>query len=144
MNQPVDLRAVLKTFDDLWSPRIAAQVNDYDVRVTKVAGSYIWHLHETTDEFFLVLDGELGIGLRDPDERIVTLPAGSVFVVPRGVEHRPFSDDGASIVVIEPAGIPTTGDRHDPIPAHIKTHTGLPLRALPRAGGRTGTSYRSS
>jgi mannose-6-phosphate isomerase-like protein (cupin superfamily) len=131
MNEPVDLHAVLKTFDDLWSPRIAARLNDYDVRVTKVAGSYIWHLHETTDELFLVLDGELGIDLRDPDERSVTLCPGSVFVVPRGVEHRPFSDGGASIVVIEPAGIPTTGDRHEPIPDHLKTHTGIALTEQP-------------
>jgi mannose-6-phosphate isomerase-like protein (cupin superfamily) len=124
-NEPIDLQAVLKTFDDLWSPRIAARINDYDVRVTKVAGSYIWHVHDTTDEFFLVLDGELGIAVRDPDERVVSLSPGQVFVVPRGVYHRPFSDTGASIVVIEPAGIPTTGDRHDPIPGHITTHTGL-------------------
>ena len=131
MNEPVDLHAVLKTFDELWSPRIAARLNDYDVRVTKVAGSYIWHLHETTDELFLVLDGELGIAIRDPDERSVTLSPGSVFVVPRGIEHRPFSDGGASIVVIEPAGIPTTGDRHEPIPEHIQTHTGIPLTEEP-------------
>ena len=124
-NEPIDLQAVLKTFDDLWSPRIAARINDYDVRVTKVAGSYIWHVHDTTDEFFLVLDGALGIAVRDPDERVVSLSPGQVFVVPRGVYHRPFSDAGASIVVIEPAGIPTTGDRHDPIPGHISTHTGL-------------------
>jgi len=126
-NEPIDLRAVLKQFDDLWSPRIAARINDYDVRVTKVAGSYIWHVHDTTDEFFLVLEGDFSIAVRDPEERVVSLSPGSVFVVPRGIEHRPFSDGGASIVVIEPAGIPTTGDRHDPLPNHIKTHTGLPL-----------------
>ena len=124
-NQPVDLQAVLKTFDDLWSPRIAARINDYDVRVTKVAGSYIWHVHDSTDEFFLVLDGELSIAVRDPDERVVSLSPGQVFVVPRGVYHRPFSDAGASIVVIDPTGTPTTGDHHDPIPGHISTHTGL-------------------
>jgi mannose-6-phosphate isomerase-like protein (cupin superfamily) len=126
-NEPIDLRAVLKQFDDLWSPRIAARINDYDVRVTKVAGSYIWHVHDTTDEFFLVLEGDFSIAVRDPEERVVSLSPGSVFVVPRGIEHRPFSDGGASIVVIEPAGIPTTGDRHDPLPDHIKTHTGVPL-----------------
>jgi mannose-6-phosphate isomerase-like protein (cupin superfamily) len=122
-HDPVDLHAVLKTFDDLWSPRIAA----YDVRVTKVAGSYIWHVHDTTDEFFLVLDGDLSIAVRDPDERVVSLSPGQVFVVPRGIYHRPFSEAGASIVVIEPAGIPTTGDRHDPIPTHITTQTGLEI-----------------
>ncbi|WP_020387292.1 cupin domain-containing protein [Kribbella catacumbae] len=125
--EPIDLRAVLSTFDELWSPRIAARINDYDVRVTHVKGSYIWHVHDTTDEFFLVLEGELSIGLRDPHERVVSLPAGSVFVVPKGIYHRPFSDGGAQIVVIEPAGIPTTGDSHDPLPDHIKTHTGIDL-----------------
>ena len=123
----MDLNAALKTFDELWSPRIAARINDYDVRVTHVAGSYVWHVHDTTDEFFLVLDGQLSIALRDPDERVVSLTPGCVFVVPRGVYHRPFSDGGASIVVIDPAGTPTTGDSHDAIPDHIKTHTGVPL-----------------
>ncbi len=126
-NEPIDLRAVLKTFDDLWSPRIAARINDYDVRVTHVQGSYIWHVHDTTDEFFLVLDGQLSIAVRDPEERVVSLPAGSVFVVPRGIYHRPFSDNGADILVIDPAGTPTTGDTHDPLPDHIQTHTGVPI-----------------
>lgn len=126
-NEPIDLRAVLKTFDELWSPRIAARINDYDVRVTHVAGSYIWHVHDTTDEFFLVLEGELSIALRDPSERVVSLTPGTVFVVPRGIYHRPFSDSGADIVVIDPAGTPTTGDTHDALPDHIKTHTGIPI-----------------
>ena len=124
-NEPLELRAVLKTFDELWSPRIAARINDYDVRVTKVLGSYVWHVHDSTDEFFMVLDGELSIAVRDPSERVVSIGAGAVFVVPKGIEHRPFSDGGASIVVIEPAGVPTTGDRHDPLPDHIRTHTGI-------------------
>jgi mannose-6-phosphate isomerase-like protein (cupin superfamily) len=130
-NQPVDLQAVLKSFDDLWSPRIATRVNDYDVRVAKVAGSYVWHVHDTTDEFFLVLDGLLEIAVRDPDERVVSLSPGQVFVVPRGVYHRPSSDAGASIVLFEPTGIPTTGDHHDPLPAHITTQTGLEVSETP-------------
>lgn len=125
-NEPVDLHAVLKTFDDLWSPRIAARVNDYDVRVAKVAGSYVWHVHDDTDEFFLVLDGLLDIAVRDPDERVVRLAPGQVFVVPRGVYHRPSSETGASIVLFEPSGTPTTGDSHDPLPTHITTQTGVP------------------
>jgi mannose-6-phosphate isomerase-like protein (cupin superfamily) len=124
-NEPIDLRAVLSTFDDLWSPRIAARINDYDVRVTHVKGSYIWHVHDTTDELFLVLEGELTIGVRDPDERVVTLPAGSLFVVPKGIYHCPSSPDGAQILVIDPANTPTTGDTHDPLPDHIQTHTGI-------------------
>jgi mannose-6-phosphate isomerase-like protein (cupin superfamily) len=126
-NEPIDLRAALSTFDDLWSPRIAARINDYDVRVTHVKGSYIWHVHDTTDELFLVLEGELNIGVRDPDERVVTLPAGSLFVVPKGIYHCPSSPAGAQILVIDPANTPTTGDTHDPIPDHIQTHTGISL-----------------
>ncbi|WBQ02506.1 cupin domain-containing protein [Kribbella sp. CA-293567] len=124
-NEPIDLRAALRTFDELWSPRIAARINDYDVRVTHVRGSYVWHVHDTTDELFLVLEGHLDIALRDPEERVVALPAGTLFVVPKGIYHRPFSDSGAQILVIDPDGTPTTGDTHDPLPDHIKTHTGL-------------------
>jgi mannose-6-phosphate isomerase-like protein (cupin superfamily) len=125
VSQPIDLTSALATFDELWSPRIAARVNDYDVRITKVAGEYIWHVHTDTDEFFMVLDGELTIELRENGaERSVVLPKNSVYVVPRGIEHRPVSPAGASIMVIEPAGHSTVGDRHDDIPGHIDVTTG--------------------
>ncbi|WP_371497876.1 cupin domain-containing protein [Kitasatospora sp. NBC_00374] len=128
MNEPIDLRTALASFDALWSPRIATRVNDYDVRIAKVAGEHIWHVHTDTDEFFLVLDGELRIGLREAaGEREVVLPTGSVFVVPRGVEHRPSSAGGASILMFEPTGTPTVGDRHDPVPGHVDATTGHPL-----------------
>ncbi|MFD3592625.1 cupin domain-containing protein [Nocardia sp. NPDC058640] len=127
-NNPVDLHTALAAFDDLWSPRIAAKVNDYDVRIAKVAGEFAWHRHDDTDEFFLVLDGELRIALRDNDsERTVTLPTGSVFVVPRGTEHKPSSIEGASILLFEPTGTPNTGDHHEQLPEHITTTTGRPL-----------------
>ncbi|MER7012945.1 cupin domain-containing protein [Saccharopolyspora sp. NPDC000359] len=127
-NEPIDLAAALRTFEDLWSPRVVTQVNDYDVRIAKVAGEFVWHSHEDTDEFFLVLDGELGIGLRDADgERVVTLQPGSVFVVPRGVEHRPFSQDGASILLFEPTGTSNVGDQHEQVPDHITPTTGHAL-----------------
>lgn len=128
INEPIDLKSALSSFDQLWSPRIVTQVNDYDVRIAKVAGEHIWHAHENTDEFFLVLDGELGIGLRDGEgERVVVLPKGAVFVVPRGVEHRPFSTAGASILLFEPTGTSTVGDRHDPVPGHVDATTGHAL-----------------
>ena len=119
--QPVDLAAALAGFDQLWSPRIVAAVNDYDVRIAKVAGEHVWHAHDHTDEFFLVLDGELTIALRD---RTVTLPRGSVFVVPRGVEHKPSSAGGAAILMFEPTGTSTVGDRHDEVPDHVDATTG--------------------
>ncbi|WP_067170215.1 cupin domain-containing protein [Microtetraspora niveoalba] len=128
-NTPIDLRAALAGFDQLWSPRIVTRVNDYDVRVAKVAGEHVWHAHDDTDEFFLVIEGELSIALRDgvSGERAVTLPQGSVFVVPRGVEHRPSSALGASILLFEPTGTSSVGDRHEEIPGHVDATTGHPL-----------------
>ncbi|GAA3428100.1 cupin domain-containing protein [Streptosporangium sandarakinum] len=140
--EPIGLGAALASFDRLWSPRIVTRVNDYDVRVAKVAGEHVWHAHDDTDEFFLVLEGELRIALRDgglgPDgsgadgsgvrgERVVVLPRGSVFVVPRGVEHRPSSDGGASILMFEPSGTLSVGDRHEEVPAHVDATTGHAL-----------------
>lgn len=138
INEPIDLQTALATFETLWSPRIVARVNDYDVRIAKVAGEHVWHAHENTDEFFLVLEGELCIALRGGEtdsadagtgrgERVVVLPQGAVFVVPRGIEHRPFSAAGASILMFEPTGTSTVGDRHDPIPDHIDATTGHAL-----------------
>ncbi|SDH82866.1 Mannose-6-phosphate isomerase, cupin superfamily [Actinokineospora alba] len=128
MSQPIDLDAALARFDALWSPRIVTQVNDYDVRVAKVRGDHVWHAHDDTDEFFLVLDGELTISLReDAAERSVVLPKGSVYVVPRGTEHRPSSAGGASILMFEPTGTSTVGDRHDEVPDHVDATTGHAL-----------------
>ncbi|MEU8899351.1 cupin domain-containing protein [Nocardia sp. NPDC048505] len=128
IREPVDLRAALAAFDELWAPRIAARVNDYDVRIAKVGGEFAWHRHDDTDEFFLVLSGQLRIALREGnDERAVTLQQGSVFVVPRGVEHKPSSADGASILMFEPTGTVNTGDHHERLPAHIKTTIGHAL-----------------
>ena len=124
MSDPIDLHAALTTFDELWSPRIVTAVNDYDVRIAKVEGEHVWHVHDNTDEFFLVLDGELRIALRDPDERSVTLPRGSVFVVPKGTEHKPSSSDGAAILMFEPTGTLSVGDRHDDVPDHVDATTG--------------------
>jgi mannose-6-phosphate isomerase-like protein (cupin superfamily) len=127
-DEPIELGVALASFDALWSPRIVTRVNDYDVRVAKVAGDHVWHVHENTDEFFLVLDGELRISLReDGTERTVVLPRGAVYVVPRGTEHRPSSPDGASILMFEPTGTSTVGDRHDPVPDHVDATTGHAL-----------------
>jgi mannose-6-phosphate isomerase-like protein (cupin superfamily) len=127
-DEPIELAAALAGFDQLWSPRIVTRVNDYDVRIAKVAGEHVWHVHEHTDEFFLVLDGELRIALRDgAEEREVVLPRGAVFVVPRGVEHRPSSAGGASILMFEPSGTSSVGDRHETVPDHVDATTGHAL-----------------
>jgi mannose-6-phosphate isomerase-like protein (cupin superfamily) len=138
--QPIDLTAALARFDQLWSPRIVARVNDYDVRVAKVAGEHIWHAHAHTDEFFLVLDGVLRIALRDTPgddraERVVTLSRGEVFVVPAGVEHRPSAPTGASTLMVEPTGTSTVGDHHDPVPGHVDATPGHPLTTEPTRSG---------
>ncbi|MFI2651570.1 cupin domain-containing protein [Micromonospora fulviviridis] len=125
--EPIELAAALARFDQLWSPRIVTTVNNYDVRIAKVAGEHVWHAHDHTDEFFLVLDGELRIALRDGAdgaEREVVLPRGAVFVVPRGVEHRPSAPDGASILMFEPSGTSSVGERHDEVPGHVDATTG--------------------
>ncbi|QKW39854.1 cupin domain-containing protein [Actinomadura sp. NAK00032] len=130
-SEPIELAAALASFTELWSPRIVASVNDYDVRVAKVEGDHVWHAHDDTDEFFLVLDGELTIALRDaPDggERTVALPKGAVFVVPRGVEHKPSAPGGASILLFEPTGTLSVGDRHESVPESVDATTGHPLK----------------
>jgi mannose-6-phosphate isomerase-like protein (cupin superfamily) len=127
-NEPITLAKALTTFDALWSPRVVTRVNDYDVRIAKVEGEHVWHVHDDTDEFFLVLSGELHIALREPDgERTVRLGQGAVFTVPRGTEHKPSSAAGASILMFEPTGTPSVGDRHDAVPAHVDATTGHPL-----------------
>ncbi|PZF96755.1 cupin domain-containing protein [Micromonospora deserti] len=126
--EPIELATALAGFTQLWSPRIVTRVNDYDVRIARVAGEHVWHAHDDTDEFFLVLEGELRIALRDGGaEREVVLPRGAVYVVPRGVEHRPSSPGGASILMFEPSGTSSVGDRHDPVPAHVDATIGHAL-----------------
>ncbi|OXM43713.1 cupin domain-containing protein [Amycolatopsis alba] len=123
--KPIDLETALAGFDEIWSPRIVAHVNDYDVRLAKVAGEHVWHVHENTDEFFLVLDGTLDIALREEvGERVVTLPRSSVFVVPRGTFHKPSSVDGASLLLFEPTGTLSVGDEHDEVPDHVQVTVG--------------------
>jgi mannose-6-phosphate isomerase-like protein (cupin superfamily) len=126
--QPVILDDALSTFDQLWSPRIVTRVNDYDVRVAKVEGEHIWHTHDDTDEFFLVLDGELNISLREPaGERTVTLPRGAVFTVPRGTSHKPNAPAGARILMFEPSGTSTVGTHSGEVPDDVDATTGHQL-----------------
>jgi mannose-6-phosphate isomerase-like protein (cupin superfamily) len=124
-SRPVNVHAALASFTEVWSPRIVGRVNDYDVRVAHTRGEHVWHVHEDTDEFFLVLDGAFDVAVRGPDgtETTVALRAGDTYVVPRGTEHRP-SSSGAQILMFEPTGTSSTGDRHDEIPDHVDSTTG--------------------
>jgi mannose-6-phosphate isomerase-like protein (cupin superfamily) len=127
-SQPINLTDALASFDDVYSPRIVSRMNDYDVRIAHTLGEHVWHVHDDTDEFFLVLDGRFDIALREAGhERTVVLRKGDVFVVPRGTEHKP-SSPGGSILMFEPSGTSTTGDRHDgDIPDHVDSTTGHDL-----------------
>ena len=107
MTEPVDLAAVLSTFEEPWSPRTVAVLNDFDLRVVKTHGEFTRHSHPETDEVFLVLAGSLTIRLDDGD---VTLGPGQLYVVPRGVHHQPVSMDGAQVMLIEPRETVNTGD----------------------------------
>ena len=101
---PISLTQTLAAFSDVYSPRIVGRVNDYDVRVAHARGEHVWHVHDHTDEFFLVIDGQFDIALRGGDgERTVSLRSGDIFVVPKGIEHKP-SSPGGSILMFEPSG----------------------------------------
>jgi len=103
----VNLADKLAQFDDHWSPRTVAEFNGHDVMVVKVKGEFVWHKHDDTDDFFMVLKGRLTIRLRDGD---VELGPGELFVVPVGVEHQPFAPEETELLLIEPTGTPNTGD----------------------------------
>lgn len=103
----VDLDRKFALFSELWSPKVVARLNDYEVKLVRLQGEFVWHTHEDTDELFLVVEGQLTIQLRDRD---VVLGPGQLFVVPRGVEHCPRADQEVKALLLEPAGVVNTGD----------------------------------
>jgi mannose-6-phosphate isomerase-like protein (cupin superfamily) len=106
-HRPVDLAEKFSLFVEHWSPKVVARLNDYEVKVVKLEGRFVWHTHDDTDELFLVLSGVLTIQLRNGD---VVLHPGQLYVVPRGVEHCPVADGEVQAVLIEPAGVVNTGN----------------------------------
>lgn len=106
-SQSINLRDKLTKFSEHWSPKIVAQMNDYHFKVVKVHGEFVWHDHPETDEVFLVLTGKLDIHFRDG---IVTLNEGEMYVVPKGIEHKPVAESECHILLIEPAGTVNTGE----------------------------------
>jgi mannose-6-phosphate isomerase-like protein (cupin superfamily) len=114
MEDKVNLAEKLASFSELFSPKIVGYLNDYKLEVVKAKGQFVWHSHDETDDFFLVLEGRLTIQLRDRD---VELSPGELFVVPRGVEHCPRADQEAHVLLIEPAGTVNTGDAESELTA---------------------------
>ncbi len=103
----INLSDKLASFTDHWSPKIISSFNDHDIMVVKAKGEFVWHAHEDTDDFFLVLKGNLTIETENGD---VHLGPGDLHVVPKGVQHRPVANEEVHILLIEPAGTPNTGD----------------------------------
>jgi mannose-6-phosphate isomerase-like protein (cupin superfamily) len=116
MQDTIDLHAKLATFEGHWQPRTVCEYNGHDVMVVKVEGEYKWHEHPDTDDFFLVLKAELEIDLPDPTVR---LGPGQLFVVPRGVQHRPRASKEAHLLLIEPTGTPNSGDPATAAPRRV-------------------------
>jgi mannose-6-phosphate isomerase-like protein (cupin superfamily) len=110
----IDIAEKFALIADLWSPKVVARLNDYEIKLVRLKGEFVWHTHDETDELFLVVDGTLTIQLRDGD---VTLGPGQLFVVPRGVEHCPLTGGEVLAMLIEPTGVVNTGDAGGPLTA---------------------------
>ena len=117
----VNIDTMLARFSEHWQPKKIARINDYDVRIVKLQGEFTWHTHPDTDEFFLVISGELTVQLRDRD---VVLGPGELFVVPRGTEHCPRADTETAVLLVEPATVVNTGDAGGDLTADVENLIG--------------------
>lgn len=107
MNDVINLTEKLSKFSETWSPKVIAEMNDYQFKLAKIKGEFVWHKHDDTDEVFIVLSGEMQIDFRD---RSIKLAEGEMFVVPKGVEHKPIAIDECQIMLVEPRGVINTGE----------------------------------
>lgn len=104
---PINLVEKFSKFSEHWSPRVVAEMNDYQFKLAKIKGDFVWHDHKTTDEVFIVIEGSMRIDFRDGK---VDLKEGEMFVVPKGVEHKPFAEEECKIMFVETRGVANTGD----------------------------------
>jgi mannose-6-phosphate isomerase-like protein (cupin superfamily) len=105
-HEPINFRKKFSLFDEQWQPKVIAEMNDYQFKVVKLQGDFIWHDHKNTDETFIVLEGTLRIDFRDG---AVEVSAGEMFIVPKGVEHKPYAEHEVRLLLIEPRGVLNTG-----------------------------------
>lgn len=103
---PINLAQKFARLREQWSPRVVAEMNDYQFKIVKLEGDFVWHDHPETDETFLVIDGELRIDFRDG---CVTIGPGELYIVPKGVEHKPYAENEVRLMLIEPRGVLNTG-----------------------------------
>ena len=106
--EPINIEKKFGLFREQWQPKVIAEMNDYQFKIARLEGDFVWHDHKDTDETFIVLDGRLRIDFRDGS---VELGPGEMFVVPKGVEHKPYAEAEARVMLIEPRGVVNTGDR---------------------------------
>ena len=114
MLNKINLKEKLAKFSDYWSPRVIAEMNDYQFKLVKIKGEFVWHNHQDTDEVFIVLNGSMNIDFKD---KTITLSKGEMFVVEKGVEHKPFAENECEIMIIEPKGVINTGDSDNELTA---------------------------
>ena len=105
--QSINFEDKLSLFSEHWTPKVIAEMNDYQFKIVKIEGDFVWHSHADTDETFIVLEGQLRIDFRDGH---VTLSAGEMYVVPKGKEHKPYAEKEVKMLLIEPQGVLNTGD----------------------------------
>jgi len=105
-NKKINIKEKLIKINEYWSPKVIAEMNNYQFKLAKVKGEFIWHSHDSTDEVFIIIDGKMNIELRD---ETIKLSKGEIYVVPKGVEHKPYAEKECQIMLIEPKGVVNTG-----------------------------------
>ena len=105
--EKINIKQKLELFSEHWSPKIISELNDYQIKLVKIKDSFVWHSHEDTDELFLVIEGSMKIEFK---EETIELNEGEMYVVPKGIEHRPFAENECKIMLIEPKGVINTGE----------------------------------
>ena len=112
--EKINIKQKLELFSEHWSPKIISELNDYQIKLVKIKDSFVWHSHEDTDELFLVIEGSMKIEFK---EKTIELNEGEMYVVPKGIEHRPFAENECEIMLIEPKGVINTGENEGELTA---------------------------
>ena len=110
----INLREKLEKFSDHWTPKGIAEMNDYQFKLVKIKGDFVWHNHADTDEAFIVIEGEMKIEFED---KIIELSEGEMYVVPKGIEHKPYAEEECKVMIIEPRGVVNTGNNEGDLTA---------------------------
>jgi len=110
----INIKQKFSKLSEYWSPKVLAEMNDYQFKIAKIKGDFIWHKHKDTDEVFIIIEGNMKIEFRD---KVLKLSEGDLYVVPKGEEHRPYSEKECKIMLVEPKGTRNTGDKRDTLTA---------------------------